>query len=144
VCIIFLGFGPLGTNSKESQQTRSISGLLILCPLVTFQHSSWIVNPLRAPQVTGGSGVSFFSLVGDEFMVRNLAEVFSWVPSMAVTGLMHQRGSHVGHHSHSRETQAYPWPVVSKGSGPCRVFVSKFFQRTGTGGQVFYAWKCFS
>jgi hypothetical protein len=73
-----------------------------------------------------------------------LAEVSSWVPSMAVTGLLHKRGSHLGRHSCSGKTQAYFRPVVSKGSSPCHVFVSKFFQRTHTGGQVFHAQKCFS
>jgi hypothetical protein len=72
------------------------------------------------------------------------AKVSSWAPSMTVTGLMHWRGSHLGHCSYSGKTQAYPRPVVSKGSGPCHVFISKFFQRMFTGGHVFHAWKCFS
>jgi hypothetical protein len=56
----------------------------------------------------------------------------------------YQKGSHFGHPSCSGKTQAYLRPVISKGSGSGDVFVSKFFQRTCTGGQVFHAWKFFS
>jgi hypothetical protein len=100
----FPRFGPWELMVRTAnRQTRSISGLVISCPVATHQHLAWVTNPLRAPQVTGGGGSLFFF-----FMVSHLAEVFLWVLSMAVTGLMHQKGSHLGHCSCSGKTHAYP------------------------------------
>jgi hypothetical protein len=54
-------FNPWELMVKTAnRQTRSISSLVISCPVATPKHLSWVAKPLRDPQVTGGGG-SFFS-----------------------------------------------------------------------------------
>jgi hypothetical protein len=68
-----------------------------------------VTNPLWPPgslEAVDFPSSSFSA--GDEIVVGHPAEVISQVPSMAVTGLMHGRNSHLGHHSCSGKTQAYP------------------------------------
>jgi hypothetical protein len=55
-------FNPWELMVKTAnRQTRSISSLVISCPVATPQSLSWVNNPLSDPQVTGGGKSFFFS-----------------------------------------------------------------------------------
>jgi hypothetical protein len=62
MCIIFLSFGPLRINGKDSQQTdekhfRFSNIMLLYCNTPAFSLGD---QSFMAPRVTGGSGFSFF------------------------------------------------------------------------------------